>query len=255
MPIGDPGQQQFRDLIPEMRNQHIIAAMAPLMKFRSQIVGMADFKERGGLSDVNRDYLSKLLQACDKWRRVITYNPSRKPLGDRIAVAIGTSELTKGQKDTGAPTDTPLKADDQPFGGDEVQSSPGLMRQVPWAFDGSDVNIPLNSVLNFRSQEGFLVLQAVDDATVSWTRLESRFNTRFITVEDSMRMYAKYIQILEYLQIFAGDENRVDIAVGVMPSEEPRGPGNSPNMKSEDAGTSGIASEALNPKGGTEGNK
>ena len=38
-------------------------------------------------------------------------------------------------------------------------------------------------------------------------------------------MYGSYVQVLEYLNAFAGDANRVDMAAGVRPTEEPLGPG------------------------------
>ncbi|KKL23528.1 hypothetical protein LCGC14_2424450, partial [marine sediment metagenome] len=38
MPIGNPGQEQFRDAIVEYRNVHISAAIAPLMLFREEVV-------------------------------------------------------------------------------------------------------------------------------------------------------------------------------------------------------------------------
>ena len=57
---------------------------------------------------------------------------------------------------------------------------------------------------------------------------------------DLLRMYQRYVEILEYLRIFGGDGNRVDHAVGVLPSEEPRGPSVSPNLASETAGKSNI---------------
>jgi hypothetical protein len=252
MGIGAPGAEQFRDAIVEMRNQHVIFAMGFLMDLRQELVSNDEFKVRGGFDDTTRDHFLKLLQTCDKARRVVTYCPNRAGLADRIKAAIDTSKVIaiayakKGAKDqllSGQPADVPLSPDMQPFGGDEVQGAPGLMRQVPWALDGTDEDIPLNSKLNFRSNGGFLLLQAVDAAIVSWTRIESRHNTRFITVGDSMRMYATYVQILEYLLVFGGDVNRVDFAAGVRPSEEPRGSANSPNMLSEKAGESGITTE------------
>ena len=78
-------------------------------------------------------------------------------------------------------------------------------------------------------------LGAIDRAVVNWTRLESRFRTSFIYVKDSMRMYGSYVQVLEYLKAFAGDANRVDMAAGVRPTEEPLGPTDSPNLRTESA--------------------
>jgi hypothetical protein len=56
-----------------------------------------------------------------------------------------------------------------------------------------------------------------------------------------MRMYGSYVQVLEYLRAFAGDTNRVDMASGVRPTEEPQGPGDSPNLKSETARATSAA--------------
>lgn len=242
MPIGAPGVEQFRDAIIELRNQHIIAAMAPLMDFRGEIVGNDEFKSRATVDTTTQLHFMTHLQQCDAWRRVVTYAPNRDSLADRIKAAIDTAKVIgRGDLLAGAPADAPLVPDIRPFGADEVQSAPGGIKQLPWALDGTDPNIPLNSKLNFRSNNGLLLLQAVDLAIVGWTRLESRFATRFITVGDSMRMYGHYVQILEYLLLFAGDKNRVDFAVGVRPTEEPRGAAVSPNMITEVAGTSGIA--------------
>ncbi len=251
MGIGDPGQEQFRDAITnDFRNGHIIAAMSPLMDMRREITGNDDFMNRTSIDSVTRNHFIKHLQRCDRLRRAITYNRSGESLSDIYASAISTAEIvgsdpaTGASADspvTGASADSPLTSGNTPFSSDEVQGAPGSLRQIPWALDGTNQNIPLNSKLEFRSSTGLLLLQAVDAAIVAWTRLESRFSTRFITVEDSMRMYQHYVQILEFLEAFTGDENRVDFAAGVLPTEEPRGAGNSPNMVSETAGASGIS--------------
>ena len=52
-------------------------------------------------------------------------------------------------------------------------------------------------------------------------------------------MYGDYVAILEFLKAFAGDMNRKDMAAGVLPSEEPLGPTDSPNIRGE--GTSPAA--------------
>lgn len=240
MPVGAPGQEQFRNAIMEFRNGYILAAMAPLMDFRHETILNDEFMSRGGLDTTTQQHLMKHLQNCDKWRRCITYNPNTEPLEDRVKKAIDPANLIGGTPLTGQPADKPLTTDAKPFGGDEVQGAPGNMKQVPWALDGTNKDIPLNSSLSFRSSNGLLLLGAIDEAVVGWTRLESRFNTRGITVDDSMRMYGMYVTILDYLHIFAGDKNKIPFAAGVLPSEEPRGVGNAPNMASEVAGTSGI---------------
>ena len=222
MPIGDPGQEQFRRAISEFRNLHIVASLGPLFDFRSEVVANDEFGVRGGLDSTTKDHYIEHLLACDRMRRRVSYNPEGAPLGDLIERAIDTGTTLA---DTGVP-----------FAGDEIQEAPGGLVSLPWALDGTDPNIPLGSQLNFRSQNALVMLGAVDRAIVNWTRLESRYRTSFIYKRDSMRMYGSYVQILEYLNAFAGDTNRVDMAAGVRPTEEPLGPTDSPNLRNETAG-------------------
>lgn len=223
MPAGDPGQEQFRRAITEFRNLHIVAALGPLFDFRSEVVSNDEFGVRGGLDETTKNHYVEHLLACDRMRRRVTYNPERTPLGDLIERATDSDETLLGST--------------EPFGGDEVQEAPGGLITLPWAVDGSDPNIPVASQLNFRSQNALILLGALDRAIVNWSRLESRFRSTFIYVKDSMRMYGNYVQVLEYLNAFAGDAKRVDMAAGVRPTEEPLGPTDSPNLRSETAGS------------------
>ena len=223
MPIGAPGQEQFRDAIVEMRNLHIAAGVAPLMLMREEIVTNDDLTDRGGMDDPTRDHFLQLLVNCDKWRRRLTHNPDDLPLGDKILKAVNAEEV--------------IKDAENPFGGDDVQMASGGLFQLPWALDGGDSNIPLNSTLDMVSQNGIILLGAIDRALVAWTRLNSRDRTRFITQMDSMRIYGHYQEIFAFLVTFGGDSNRVDVAQ-VRAADEPRGPSNSPNRKSEVVGSS-----------------
>ncbi len=222
MPAGASGKEQFRRAIVEFRNLHVVAALGPIMDFRSEIVSNDEFGVRGGLDDTTKSHYISHLLACDRMRRRVTYNPEKTPLGDLIERAIDSQQTLLGST--------------EPFGGEEVQEAPGGLITLPWALDGTDPNIPLNSQLNFRSQNALILLGAVDRAVCNWTRLESRFRGTFVYVNDSMRMYGNYVQILEYLNAFAGDLNRTDMAAGVRPTEEPLGPTDSPNLRTETAG-------------------
>ena len=221
MPAGDPGTEQFRRAITEFRNLHVVAALGPLFDFRSEVVSNDEFGVRGGLDETTKNHYVMHLLACDRMRRRVTYNPDQVPLGELIERATDSNRTLLGSP--------------QPFGGEEVQETPGGLITLPWAMDGSDPNIPLTSQLNFRSQNALILLGALDRTIVNWTRLESRFRSTFVYVKDSMRMYGNYVQVLEYLNAFAGDTNRVDMAAGVRPTEEPLGPTDSPNLRAETA--------------------
>jgi hypothetical protein len=93
MGVGAPGVEQFRDAIIEFRNPFIITAMSPLMTMRGQIILSGEFKEQGGMTTTAQKYFCALLQNCDKWRRVVTYNPNREDLGGQIKIAIKTDDV------------------------------------------------------------------------------------------------------------------------------------------------------------------
>lgn len=225
MAFGDAGKEQFRNCIVTLRNHHIAAGLSPLMLLRSEITHSEDLADRGGLDTPSRDHFLQLLINADRWRRRLTHNPGNEPLGDLIAKAIDASAAIE---------DSPT-----PFGGDNIQMGSTSLYDIPFDLSGADKNIPLNGALTF-SNNGRLLLGSVDATIVAWTRLNSRDRSRFITRHDSLRIYGLYQQIMAYLQTFAGDENRVDVAQ-VEAMDEPRGPENSPNRRTETSGGSAPA--------------
>lgn len=225
MPIGDPGKEQFRRAITTLRNLHIAAALSPLLTLRSELIANDELSDRGGFDDPTRDHLIAHLVNCDRWRRRITHNPDKADLGDKIEQAIDAKAT--------------INDAENPFGGDDIQNQSGGLIDLPYALDGSDPDIPLQSQLKLKSTHAIVLLGAIDKAIVAWTRLNSRDRTRFITRFDSMRIYGHYQEILGYLRSFGGDENRVDVAQ-VLPSEEPLGPDDSPNRKAETTGRTNV---------------
>lgn len=216
------GKEQFRRAITEFRNLHIIAAMRPLLTLRTELIANDEFMDRGGADSPTQTHLKGLLAFCDKLRRHVTHNPDKLDLGDKIAKAIDPNAT--------------IEIGDNPFGGDDIQGMSGGLVELPWALDGTDPDIPLNSQLTpkFLQSNGLILLGAVDRAMVNWTRLNSRDRTRFITRQDSMRIYGNYQELLGFIEMYLGDENRVDVAQ-VIPSDEPNGPSDSPNIRGESA--------------------
>jgi len=220
----NPGKEQFRRAITEFRNLHIIAALRPLMTMRAELIVNDEFSDRGGTDNPTRHHLKQLLLDCDKVRRHVTHNPDNADLGVLIAEAIDPD----GEAEIG----------EKPFGGDDIQGASGGLIDLIWELDGSDPDIPLMSQLNskFRGSTGGILLGAIDRAIVNWTRLNSRDRTKFLTRFDSMRVYGGYQEILGFINMYLGDENRVDVA-GTLPSDEPLGPTDSPNILGEDTGS------------------
>lgn len=225
MPIGSPAQEQFRRAIVTLRNLHIAAALTPLFTMRSELLANDELSDRGGFDDPTRTHLTALLVFCDRWRRRVTHNPDQADLGDKIEKAIDPNST--------------ITVNENPFGGDDIQNQSGGLIDLPFALDGTDPDIPLLSQLKLKSAHALVLLGAIDKAIVAWTRLNSRDRTRFITRFDSMRIYGQYQEILGYLTAFGGDTNRVDIAQ-LLPSEEPLGPGDSPNRRTESVNLAGT---------------
>ncbi len=228
MPTGDPGKEQFRRAIVTMRNLHIAAGVYPLILLRQELLGNDELQDRGGTDDPTKLHLSELLLHCDRWRRRITHNPDNEELGDLIEKAIKVAGAKGDDRKS-------FKDTENPFGGDDIQNASGGLIDLPYDLSGGDVDIPLNSDVVLKSGHAILLLGAIDRCIVSWTRLNSRNRTRFITRFDSMRIYGHYQEILGYLNSFTGDDNRNDVAQ-VLPSEEPLGPTDSPNMRAETSG-------------------
>lgn len=219
MPVNQ-GKEQFHRAIMELRNRYIVALLQPLMTFRQEVVTNDEFKDRGGTDDQTRDHFVALLVNADRWRRRVTSNPDQQDLGDQIEKAIDSSQQ--------------IEIGNNPFGGDDIQNASGGMFDLNLYFklDGTDPNIPVNSQLEFKNGNGMILLGAIDEAIVGITRCNSRDRSKFITTFDSMRIYGQYQAILGYIVSFMGRENRVDVAQ-VLPSDEPNGPTDSPNLQSE----------------------
>lgn len=217
MPLG---KEQFVNAITELRNLHVIAGIKPLIDMRTELIANDEFMSRSGTDNPTRDHFLGLLQQCDKLRRHVTHNPDALDLGDKIAKAIDPNAT--------------IEIGENPFGGDDIQTQSGGIVPLPYLLDGTDPDIPLNSQLKpaFIKSDGMLLLGAIDRCIVNWTRLNSRDRTRFITREDSMRIYGNYQEILGFIRMYLGDDNRVDIAQ-VLPSQEPQGPTASPNLLGE----------------------
>jgi hypothetical protein len=219
----NPGQEQFRDAILTLRNQYIAAGLQPLFLLRSELVHSEDVADRGGMDTPSRDHFLQLLSHCDQVRRRVTHNPDPASLAEKIATAMNA--------------DLVIADAERPFGGDDIQMGTTGLYVLPYDLSGGDPNIPLTSALDM-SGFGKIALLAIDTSIVAWTRLNSRTHSRFITRHDSLRIYGLYQQLFALLVTFGGDGNRVDVAQ-VEATDEPRGPENAANRKTETPGGAG----------------
>lgn len=241
------GKEQFRNMITRFKNRHLIAAMLPLVQMRMELTADDEIQLRTGMDNTSRNHYMMHLANCDRYRRAFTYNPENADLNVLIPEAIDI------EKKMG-----PVQ---NPIAGENIQHGTRSEADLPWLFDGTDVDIPLMTQLKHRakiSPSGLLLLGGIDDALVEFTRRESRKRSHFITMTDSYRMFEMYAAIKGFLAMFQGDAHFVDFAQ-VLPSEEPTGADNAPNRVTERDETNFRDTNQLrdisrtNPSGGAPG--
>jgi len=187
-------QGNFRGMITTFKNQTIIMGMRPVVDLLHEIVGNDEFNNRSGTDDSTQRHFIQIIAKCDEARRVITYNP------DNIDVqSIIDPNVTQA-------------ASALPLSNDLIQLANAPLVELPWLFDGTDINLPLWEHLRFRNGIGGVIYGAASLIAVNYTRLESRNRTYMITVNDSIRMYSYMQSFRDICDRFLGKDNQMDVA-------------------------------------------
>ena len=198
---------QFTGMITSFRNQTILLGLQPVVNLLTEIVGNDEFKNRSGTDNSTKEHMTQLIAACDKQRRLITYNP------DEVDLLAVVPELIA--------TDQEQKESLRPINLDGIQLSSSPEVEVPHRFDGSDPNLPLFEDLQFRNGVGGTLYFAASGIAVNYTRLESRNRSYMITVNDSLRMYSYMQTFRDLCDNLLGKDNQVDIAQPLATDEPP----------------------------------
>jgi len=195
---------QFQGMITSFRNRTILVALQPCVTLLQELANNDEFQNRAGTDDSTKAHFIQLLQACDRSRRMITFNPEKVDIKSIIDI------------------DKKLEESQKPLMGDAVQLSSTPPVELPWRFDGTDPNIPLFDALRFRNGVGGLIYGAACDMVVAWTRLESRNRAYMITANDSLRMFTMLQSVKDLVDRLLGTNNQVDIAQPLQ-TDEPAG--------------------------------
>jgi hypothetical protein len=196
----------FTGMITRFKNQSILLGMRPCVDLLHEIVGNDEFNNRVGTDDSTQAHMNQLIGMCDRTRRVITYNPEDV---DIMSVLDADIELSESLR---------------PINLDNIQMSSTPLIEIPWMFDGTDVNIPIWSSLQFRNGIGGMLYSAASQVLVQYTRLESRNRSYLITVNDSMRMYSMMQTFRDLCDRFLGHDNQMDIAQPLATDEPTNNP-------------------------------
>ena len=196
----------FTGMITTFKNQSILLGMRPCVDLLHEIVGNDEFNNRVGTDNSTQAHMTQLIAACDKTRRIITYNPEGVDIESVIDV------------------DVSQEASLRPINLDNIQMSSTPLLEVPWRFDGTDPNLPLWETLQFRNGIGGMLYGAASSIVVQYTRLESRNRSYMITVNDSLRMYSMMQTFRDLCDRFLGHDNQVDIAQPLATDEPTNNP-------------------------------
>lgn len=213
------GQDTFEDAITRFRNRSIHTYVGHCLMFRGQILQDGEFGVQSGWDTATNEFIIEHLIHLDYLRRKITHNPQQ--------VDINSLEQRARDLKVSLPDDV----NDQSPAGEEVARPAGREFDLPYRLDGSDPNIPLLSGIDLRNVDARMFLTALDQHIVEATRLDSRYATYRVTPRESLMLYSSLTELFDIAISFGGDANRVPIPHGVRPSEEPRGPGASPNRE------------------------
>ena len=213
------GRDTFEDAITRFRNRSIHTYVGHCLLFRGQILQDGEFGVQSGWDTATNEFILEHLVRLDFLRRKITHNPQ--------SLDIKTLEERARDLSISLPDDV----NDKSPAGEEVARPAGREFDLPYRLDGSDPNIPVLSDVDLRNVDARMFVTALDQHIVEGTRLDSRFATYRITPRESLMLYASLLELFDMTISFGGDVNRVPIPHGVRPSEEPQGPGASPNRE------------------------
>ncbi len=213
------GKDTFEDAITRFRNRSIHTYVGHCILFRGQILQDGEFGVQSGWDTATNSFIIEHLLRLDLLRRKITHNPQ----------AADIKTLEERAKDQNVTLADEINAQ-SPLG-EEIARPAGREFDLPYKLDGSDLNIPLLSEIKLRNVDARMFLTALDQHIVEATRLDSRYATYRITPRESLMLYSSLCEMYNIVTTFGGDENRMAIPHGVLPTEEPRGPYASANRE------------------------
>jgi hypothetical protein len=265
--LGAPGQEQFVNAQVKTRNFALEAYIGSLMLFRSEYLGDEALETRNGFDDPTMWHYKECLNKVDMTRRLITdvantlidvkvlfpdldgqqgnvVNQAPGVIGaqgttTQTQVPVGPATGPSPQTSTPAAAGTTAANMSGTTSASPLAIRPNTkqpsapLRDLGYALDGSDPNIPLLSQLNIRNPLAKVVLGLIDKSIMDATRCEDRFLTSYITPETSVLLYGSLQSLWVGISQYGGSANRITIVQGTLPGEEPRGPQSAINSAGE----------------------
>ena len=192
----------------EFPNLGVHFVLAEIIKFRKQLTIRQEFRSQSGWSNALNNYMIEELEKLADTLENITYNPDVIP---KEILELQSADTTRGLSD-----DYNAYA----MSHDNVVMPTARPRQIVWDLSGNDPDIPQMTVENCPNDAARGFLTGVDHFFVEVTRLDSRHQPLMITKYESTMMRALLNILYTLTQRKGGEDNRSDIPVGTLPSQE-----------------------------------
>lgn len=201
-------ENSFEGIVKTFTNVGIHAFCAEIMTIRQQITVRNELRTRSGWDNSMQNYIVKALEKLRDTVENICYNPDVLSQEELEAQAVDTTRSIADDYNTRA------------IASDNILMPNTLPRTLAYVLDGTDLDVPIVDKNNCPNETLRLFIKGLDELMVQSTRLDDRNNRNLIS-KYSGAMLVSLINELYTLAVRKGGEsNRLDIPVGVLPSQE-----------------------------------
>lgn len=208
-----PGTETFVDAITIFANRSIHMYVGHAITARQQWMQYQDFQLQQGWSTATDRKIRQWLVKLDRLRRGMIHTG-----GEFDQKIEDLEELAKEMS-----LELPVLTETRGIG-DGVARPSGRSFELYYKLDGSNSNVPKLSDLSIRNADARTLITALDLHIVTATRLDARMATHRITPEEGAMVFAGLLEMWTVCDACGGDERRIGITEGVLPTEEPNGP-------------------------------
>ncbi len=192
----------------EFPNTGIHALLAETMKFRKQLTVRQEFRSQSGWDNALNNYMVRELEKLGDTLENITYYPD---------------DATQEELEANAADTTRSLADDyntRSLSYDNVVMPTSRPRKVVWDLSGADPDIPQMTPAVCPNDTARTFISGLDMIFVELTRLDARHQPQMVTKYESVMIRNLLGYLYTLCQRKGGEDNKSDIPVGTMPSQE-----------------------------------
>ena len=201
-------ENTFNETQMDFPNDGIHFMLAEIIKFRKQLTVRQEFSSQSGWDNALNAYMVEELEKLADTLENITYYPSDTP---KEVLELSAADTTRSLSD-----DYDLRA----LSYDNIVMPTGRPRRVVWDLTGNDEDIPQMTPDVCPNDTARSFITGLDETFVELTRLDSRHQPTMVTKYESVMMRNKLGTLYTICQRKGGEQNKSDIPVGTLPSQE-----------------------------------